>query len=288
MKVLQHLLDRHLLSVLTSFAFLTVRCWAAVTEPPGDTLPLTGKCDRDGEGPPLQECNIALENFKAEISHRKFTMDQTIEFLSPGTVPLHCDQYPRQVLSTSGQYHTFAGNYRRTCIIRFFMYGAPLSDPYQPASSLSNYAAFHSRARVLIDSCVAYNHGGWARIKAQGRDIGVVIQAGSSDEPIFQPLLEASKDYKPAQADIYTIPVPPNAGQGANNLGQGGFNAVNYLQTTTHCNTQLDPDSCQPGSSCQGTTRAVDEGQKILWGNVVDQLVELAGTCLAQKGGLKR
>ncbi|KAI9715129.1 MAG: hypothetical protein M1812_006108 [Candelaria pacifica] len=242
------------------------------------------------QAPPIAECNAALKSFLDTIAQRHFSLDETIEFLDPGTT-LQSSKYARQFLTANGQYHTFTGPAQHTCIIRFFMFHP--QNPTNPASSLSTYRAFHSRARIFIDTCVAYNRAGWARISAQGRDIGVLVQAGNKDDPVFDPLAAETVAYRVEPSDrfpipeLVTVPDTGGAGQGADNAVQPPFDAVAYLQAQTYCNTQQDPSTCHAGSSCQGAQTPLDDSQKILWGDVIEKLVELAGTCLAAKGGSK-
>ncbi|KAI9723265.1 MAG: hypothetical protein M1812_001147 [Candelaria pacifica] len=289
--MLHHLFICHY-QILIIFILFTCQL-QAVKGPPGDTIqdPIGEatpvECDSHEEGPSVAECNAALTSFINTVFRRGFSLTEKIEFLKPGSTPFFADQYPRQPLTASGQYHTFTGNAEQTCIVQFFMF-EPL-DPTGPPSSVSTYSDFLAGARTLIGTCVRSGFGGWTRLRAQGRHVAVQLHQGNKDDVDHAGMVKETSDYQILATDETLTPKsqPDQVGlPRTGDSGQGSSRGPGASQGQTYCNTKNNPPTCQAGSSCvvgdvelDGTTRQ----QMILWGEVTRRLIAIAGTCVEAK-----
>ncbi|KAI9719638.1 MAG: hypothetical protein M1812_003409 [Candelaria pacifica] len=287
-------------SSLLTLIFFTTFSWAAVL-PPGETLDdaindgRTPSCGGAEFGSPfLQTCNLAISTFLATILARGFDLHQTIEFLDIDTVSLFADKYPRQPLTEAGDYHTFStklkynfGSQQEGCILRFFMFEAPDSNPSERASSVSTYNSFFSAARLLAGVCVqTEGKGGFMRVRGEGRHIGVSLEEWKQDDSEVDLQLAVTKNYRPNPIDITLITYQVDLQEAAEApamVGDPGQGSSNYQDTTlwpTYCDTQQIPSTCEGGGSCSPEQSQRDEeGEertRLMWGQAI---ADLLGRC---------
>ncbi|KAI9705639.1 MAG: hypothetical protein M1836_006395 [Candelina mexicana] len=249
-------------------------------------------CNQAFGRPFPEECNDGLNSFLATIVDRGFTLEQTVEFLGPGTSPMHADQYPRQPLRP--YLYTFSvpsvNGDDETCVIQYGMQDTPEAPSEnipraQYPSALATHSDFVASTKLLITECAEdYQVGGWIKIRGvQGRDLVVVIIGTPANDPGVVSALETTREYQFPAANrqlIKTSPQPVYAdpGQGSS-TGAGTGTGGNEEMWATVCAhiSKLSTEFCAINQRCEPVEL---RNREVMWGTAMKIMLDFAGTCV--------